>query len=224
MQSLTLLNLLNNYVSTVLNIYSIVFKCNDIELYNQSLLHCWVMLMVFEQHHYDKALLVAFSMFRYWKDHEHPLHNTLSSFLSAFDEYPVEKFYSILQARKQADNDGNQINLKPKKSMYLSMSCRTLNRWLSHQRELTSVARRLMVWRWRQIWRFLKSRFEMILRNPGAATLIPRTLRQNKQLTKWKLPQLFVGGWKSDKQSFTPWFHVNRESPEFWKVCEKFSF
>lgn len=57
---LTIVNLLDNYVPMVLSIYSIVFKCNNYQLYCQSLLHCWVMFMVFGRRHYDKALLVPF--------------------------------------------------------------------------------------------------------------------------------------------------------------------
>jgi hypothetical protein len=44
---LTLLNLFDNYVPLVLSIYSIVFKCNKYEVFCQSLLHCWVMFVVF---------------------------------------------------------------------------------------------------------------------------------------------------------------------------------
>ena len=44
---LTLVNLLDNYIPLVLSIYSIVFKCNKYELFYQSLIHCWVMFVVF---------------------------------------------------------------------------------------------------------------------------------------------------------------------------------
>jgi hypothetical protein len=44
---LTLVNLVGNYVPLVLSIYSIVFKCNDYELYCKSLLRILVMFMVF---------------------------------------------------------------------------------------------------------------------------------------------------------------------------------
>ena len=44
---LTLVNLVDNYVPLVLSIYSIVFKCNDYQLYCKSLLRVWVMFMVF---------------------------------------------------------------------------------------------------------------------------------------------------------------------------------
>ena len=46
---LTLVNLLDNYVPLVLSIYSIVFKCNSYGLYCESLLHCWIMFVVFRR-------------------------------------------------------------------------------------------------------------------------------------------------------------------------------
>ena len=113
-QYLTLLNLLDNYAPLVLSIYSIVFKCNDLELYCQSVLRCWVMLMVFGRRHHDKALLVALSMFRFWKDHAHPFHDTLATSLAAFDEYPVENFHSVLRARTKEGNTAEQISLRAK--------------------------------------------------------------------------------------------------------------
>ncbi len=58
---LTLVNLLDNYIPLVLSIYSIVFKCNKYELFYQSLIHCWVMFVVFRRRHYNKALLVTLS-------------------------------------------------------------------------------------------------------------------------------------------------------------------
>ena len=54
---LTLINLVDNYVPLVLNIYYIVFKCNDYQLYCKSLLCIWAMFMVFHRRHYDKAIL-----------------------------------------------------------------------------------------------------------------------------------------------------------------------
>ena len=57
---LKLVNLLDNYIPLVFSIYSIVFKCNKYELFYKSLIHCWVMFVVFRRRHYCKALLVHF--------------------------------------------------------------------------------------------------------------------------------------------------------------------
>ena len=87
---LTLLNLVDNYIPLVLSLYSIIFKCNDYENYYLSLLRCWVMMMVYQRRHYDKALLIALSLFDHWKTNSHPFHQAMVNALSAFDEYPVE--------------------------------------------------------------------------------------------------------------------------------------
>ena len=112
---LTLINLVDNYVPLVLSIYSIVFKCNDYELYCKSLLHIWATFMVFHRRHYDKAILVILSHLMYWKEKNHPMNNTLHQALAAFDEYPVENFHSLLRASwTNATDNAEQISLKAK--------------------------------------------------------------------------------------------------------------
>ena len=94
---LTLVNPLDNYIPLVLSIYSIVFKCNKYELFYESLIHCWVMFVVFRRRHYDKALLVPLSALLHWQENIPSMFNTLHQHLLAFDEYPVENFHSLLR-------------------------------------------------------------------------------------------------------------------------------
>ena len=108
-----------NYVSLVLSIYSIVFKCNDYELYCNYyyyyyLLHIWAMFMVFHRRHYDKAMLVVLSHFMYWQENKHPIYQSLHQALAAFDEYSVENFHSLLCARTRTSDNAEQISLKAK--------------------------------------------------------------------------------------------------------------
>ena len=107
---LTFVNLVDNYVPLVLSVYSIVFKCNDYDLYCKSLLRTWVMFMVFQRRHYDKALLVLLSTFMHWQENDHPMYHTLRQALVAFDEYPVENFHSLLRARTTASDGAEQIS------------------------------------------------------------------------------------------------------------------
>ncbi|CAB3988268.1 Hypothetical predicted protein [Paramuricea clavata] len=111
---LTLVNLVDNYVPLVLSIYSVVFKCNDYGLYCKSLLHCWVMFMVFRRCHYDKALLVTLSAFMYWEENDHPMYHKLCEALVAFDEYPDENFHSVLRARTNETDNAAKMSLKAK--------------------------------------------------------------------------------------------------------------
>ena len=99
---LTLVNLIDNYVPLVLSIYSAVFKCSNYNLYCKSLFRCWIMMMTFQCRHYDKALLIFLSIFKYWQENTHPMrgahpmHGVIQQFLVALDEYPVENFHSVL--------------------------------------------------------------------------------------------------------------------------------
>lgn len=190
LQYLTLLNLLDNYIPLVLSIYSIVFKSNDLEMYSKSLLHCWVMFMVFKRRHYDKALLVAISIIQYWKDHSHPLFQTMSSALVAFDEYPVENFHSLLRARTRETDTGEQLNLKAKEidackhELHLFKSMFVPPRKFSFcQKKITSLKIKAA--------KFLTTKFESILAHPEAAKPLPRAARQRKNVSKWILPNLF---------------------------------
>ena len=105
-QFLTLLNLLDIYLPLTLSIYSGIFKANKADLFYHSMLRCWLMFMMFQRKHYDKALLIALSNMEYWKSIEHPLANVICQSLNAFDEYPVENFHSVLRAHTRiTDNE-----------------------------------------------------------------------------------------------------------------------
>ena len=104
-----LVNLIDNYVPLVLSIYSIVFKCNNYDQYYQSLLHSWIMCIVFRRRHYNKALLIMLSLFHRWEDDAHSIFETLHHNLVAFGEYPVENFHSILPARTNENDSADQI-------------------------------------------------------------------------------------------------------------------
>ena len=111
---LTLVNLLDNYIPLVLSIYSIVFKCNKYELFCQSMLHCWVMFVVFRHRHYNNALLVTLSTFLHWQENSPSMFETLRQHLVAFDEYPVENFHSVLRQRTKETDSADQIARKAK--------------------------------------------------------------------------------------------------------------
>ena len=113
---LTLLNLTDNYVLLVLSIYSVVFKCSNYNLYCKSICRCWIMMMVFHRRHYDQALLILLTTFKYWHENNHPwpMHEVIHQFLVALDEYPVENFHSVLRARTKETDTAEEIQAKAK--------------------------------------------------------------------------------------------------------------
>ena len=187
---LTLVNLIDNYVPLVLSIYSIVFKCNDYELYCKSLLRIWAMFMVFHRRHYDKAILVILSHFMYWKEKSHPINNTLHTALAAFDEYPVENFHSLLRARTNATDNAEQVSLKAKEIDACKQDMQPFQAMFVPPKKFhfsrKSIAK-LKV----KAAEFLTTKFGVLHDNPGQAVLLPRVCRQNKETTKWQLPNLF---------------------------------
>lgn len=113
-QYLTLLNLLDNYVPLVLSIYSIVFKCNKYDRFFQSVLNCWVMFVVFRRRHYNKTLLLILSTLLHWQGNATSMFDAIRQHLAAFDEYPVEKFHSVLRRKLKETNTADDIAAKAK--------------------------------------------------------------------------------------------------------------
>ena len=169
-QYLTLLTLLDNYTPLVSSIYSIVFKCNDFEAYCQSLLRCWVMTMVFQRRHNDKALLVLISMFRCWKEQGHPFHEILASCLVAFDEYPVENFHSFLRARTTEGNTGEQIALQAKEIEACKHELQNFTSWLLPNIKFNFCTKSINILKVNAARFKKKIKFQAILNNPDTAT------------------------------------------------------
>ncbi len=187
---LTLVNLVDNYVPLVLSIYSIVFKCNDYELYCKSLLRIWAMFMVFHRRHYDKAMLVVLSHFMYWQENNHPIYQTLHQALAAFDEYPVENFHSLLRARTSASDNAEQISLKAKEIDACKQEMQSFQSMFVPPRKFHFSQKSVSNLKVKAA-EFLTKKFGVLHDNPGQAVLLPRVRGQNKETTKWQLPNLF---------------------------------
>ena len=76
-QHLTFINILDNYLPTVLSMYSIAFKSGKTMLYIDALLRVWTMVFCYKRHHYNKAPLVWLSNSLFWKKNDHPLFPTI---------------------------------------------------------------------------------------------------------------------------------------------------
>ena len=166
---LTLLNLVDNYVPLVLSIYSVVFKCSNYNLYCKSLFRCWIMMMTFHCRHYDKALLIILSTFKYWQENTHPMHEVIQQFLVALDEYPVENFHSVLRARTSVSDTAEQIREKAKEidacknEMHeFQLSFVPLRKFNFSRKRINNVKTRAA--------EFLVGKFKAIHSQPGRAT------------------------------------------------------
>ena len=187
---LTFVNLVDNYVPLVLSVYSIVFKCNDYDLYCKSLLRCWVMFMVFHRRHYDKALLIILSAFTYWQEKNHPMYHTLRQALVAFDEYPVENFHSVLRARTNATDNADQISLKAKEIDTCKHEMHSFKSMFVPPKKFNFSRKTIEKLKFKAA-QFLTKKFGELHTNPGQAVLLPRVRGQSKEMTKWTLPNLF---------------------------------
>ena len=79
--------------------------------------------------------------------------------------------------------------LRQKKLMHVSRICSLFKQCLCHLRSSTSADffANLKV----KAAEFLTMKFGVLHDNPGQAVLLPRFSRQNKETTKWQLPNIF---------------------------------
>ena len=187
---LTLVNLLDNYIPLVLSIYSIVFKCNKYELFYQSLIHCWVMFVVFRRRHYNKALLVTLSAFLHWQENIPSMFNILHQHLLAFAEYPVENFHSVLRRRTKETDTADHIALKAKEIDACKHDLNAFQSVFVPPRKFNFSTKRIDKLKTKAA-EFLTNKFETLYTNPNKAVQQPRAPRQPKHTSKWKLPNLF---------------------------------
>ena len=183
-------NLIDNYVPLVLSINSVVFKSNSYNLYCASLCRCWIMFMVFHRRHYDKALLLALSTFKYLQAKDHPMHHTIQKFLVAFDKYPVENFDSGLGATTFETDFAEQIREKAKEMDICQDELQAFQSPLFLPRQFSFSRKRINGLKKKAV-EFWVQKFRAIDLQPGIASQLPRKPRQNKEVSEWLLPHLF---------------------------------
>lgn len=187
---LTLLNLLDNYVPLVLSIYSIIFKSNNLELYREALLHCWIMFVVFGRRHYNKALLVMLSLIQHWQKKSPSMFHIIHHYLTALDEYPVENFHSILRGRTKETDTAEQIALKAKEIDQCKHELHSFKAAFVPTKRFNFSSKKINNLK-EKAAKFLAKKFKTLNDNQNMAALQPRAKRQLKSTTRWKLPNLF---------------------------------
>ena len=189
-QFLTLVNLLNNYIPSVLSIYSIIFKCNKYDLFFKSLLNIWVMFVVFRRRHYNKALLIMLSTFLHWQGNAPYMFKTIREHLVAFDEYPVENFHSVLQRRTKDTDTADEIAAKAKEIDACKHELHFFQSTFCATKKFNFGSKRINKLK-TQAAEFLTLKFELLFIDLNFAVQQPRTKRQPQHTSKWLLPNLF---------------------------------
>ena len=128
---ITLVILLDNYVPLVLNMHSIVFKCDKYDVLFQSVLNCRMMFVVFKRRRDDKELLVMLSTFLLSEENFNLMHETIQRNL-------------VLRRRTNETDTGKKMLPKPRKFMLLSMSSTPSNLHFSSLKKSILVQRRII--------------------------------------------------------------------------------
>eukprot|EP00794_Sanderia_malayensis_P002399 gene2399-2763_t len=180
---LTFLDLLDNYIPVTLCVYSVVLRSNMADEYYHSLFRCWLMFFMFRGRHYDKAPLIALSNVEYWKQVGRPIMNSISSSLSAFDEYPVKNFHSLLRAKTTSTDQACRIALKGKEI--------DLRKHELHEFKSTYVPARKFAFSRKNIdsikvkaAEYITEKFANFIQNAGQATMVNKESRQKQKKNK----------------------------------------
>ena len=146
--------------------------------------------MTFKRRHYDKALLILLTTFSHLKNTNHPLFSTLLHSLNVFDEYPVENFHSVLRGRTKATDTGKQIFLKAREIDACKHELQEFKSSFVPPRKFTFSPRKINTLKMRAA-KFLVEKFANLKGNPGQGKELTRTSGQRKNVSKWKLPNIF---------------------------------
>ena len=198
---LTLVNLLDNYIPLVLCIYSVVFKNQMVDLYYDSMLRCWLMFLMFRRRHYDKALLIALSNIEYFRRISHPIIQALSSSLSAFDEYPVENFHSLLRARTKSHENASKVRLVAREIDARKHELHEFQSTFVPIKKSGFSERKIKSLKFKSA-EFLTEKFGMIMSNPGQAQLLTKNTKTKKKEKMEKKHKKRESGYKVEVTKF----------------------
>ena len=199
-QVLTLINLLDNILPLVLNIYLVVFNSNNLEIFIDAMLRAWVVFVIYRIHHYNKAPLVFLSNVLYWKKSNHPLYEALKTHLQIDDQYALKNFQSVLRAQISIGSTPEEIS---KKAREISATNGILHQFKTQfvppksakfsQNQLKSLKAKAA--------RFILNVFSDIHANPGTAKNYHELTSSHKRSRNGSC-QTYLGSTKLTTESF----------------------
>ena len=92
----TVLNLLDNYISSALASYNILFKLNRLDDYFYAVVSLWIMFFCFCRRHYNKSPLIWLNNNLFWKN----------------DDGNRENFNSVIRQQTKVSDSDEQVREK----------------------------------------------------------------------------------------------------------------
>jgi hypothetical protein len=103
------IDLLDNVIPSVLDIYAILFRSGAFDHYLETVFRIWTLAHRWKRRNYNKAPLIFLSDIFYWQDKQHPMAQAIRKYLVAFSDYPVENMHSRIRRRISKGADGETI-------------------------------------------------------------------------------------------------------------------
>src|SRR6185369_754858 len=94
-----IIDLLDNIIPAVLDIYAILFRSGAFDQYLETIFRIWTFFLRWNRKNYDKLPLAFLSDYFYWKNNNHPFARLLENSLVNFNDYFVENIHSRIRAQ-----------------------------------------------------------------------------------------------------------------------------
>jgi hypothetical protein len=105
----TLLDLLDNIVPAVLDVYALLFRSGAFDEYVETIFRLWTFALRWRRKNYNKAPLAFLSDYFYWKGSKHPFADVVETHLASFSDYFVENMHSKIRANTNAHDSAKDI-------------------------------------------------------------------------------------------------------------------
>ena len=218
----TLLNFLDNYCSTVLCSYSVLFKTNDFSNYYDSIIRMWVMMYCFRRHHYRKSLLNWLFLVKYWEGNNFctDIFNLFNNHLNIVDESVVEYVHSVI--RRHTKDGANEKTLSDTMKAIFGCGPRQGNFRTTFTPAHNYVFSRVQLkYLHTRVAKILVSIFSKICSSLGESYSLPRSRGQPLDCTMYILPTLF--GEKPIKSYMLPLGFQCDKKPDVNSRCDYIS-
>jgi hypothetical protein len=105
----TLIDLLDNIVPAVTDVYALLFRSGAFEEYIETIFRLWTFALRWRRKNYNKAPLAFLSDYFYWKASGHPFAEVIQTHLVNFNDYFVENLHSKIRANTNAHDSAENI-------------------------------------------------------------------------------------------------------------------
>ncbi|KAF0538417.1 hypothetical protein F8M41_007823 [Gigaspora margarita] len=104
-----MIDLLDNIIPAVLDIYAVLFRSGSFNEYLETIFHIRTFALRWKCKNYNKAPLAFLSDIFYWEQNNYPMKEAIKLFLVNFNNYWIENIHSRIRASTTCKDNANDI-------------------------------------------------------------------------------------------------------------------